>query len=347
MKTYIITNRFYSDSLDETGEFPPSDSLRFGEYDDSIKGKTKRLSIYKDIAPENVSYTNSTVRDTPKGSQLFFRNLFKEMSAQTKSMGNDTLVFIHGFNVPFSDAISTAKSLAQVYCNGNSSIKRIVLFTWPSNGKVFDYRDDYRDAEISGYALGRAMFKLTDFISEFFKGSSDNPSQDQPCRNNIHLMCHSMGAYVLESALQMMLQQSEMRTIFKEIILMAPDVNWNALEQPKPLYNITSLCERVHIYYNKHDKALSISETTKNAANRLGKYGPQRSTNIPENISIVDVSDIDIPGLFDKIKSHSYFTVPRIVEDVQQVLNGEHSGKISGREYIDYRNRFRLTTGNS
>jgi esterase/lipase superfamily enzyme len=353
MKTYIVTNRYYSNSLDETGKYPPSDSLRFGEYDDT-QPKAKRLNIYQDIFTPDIQYSPSAItrgttksnKDVPQGSPLFFRNLFEEMSdgvRDSKGTGNDTLVFIHGFNVSFDEAISTAKSLAKAYITPNSPIKRIVIFTWPSNGKTLDYREDRRDAEISGYALGRAIFKFTDFMSEFFKGSRDNPEQEQPCSNNVHLMCHSMGGYVLESALQMMSQQSApMRTVFKEILLMAPDVDWNALEKPKALYNITSICERVHIYYNKYDMALSISETTKNAANRLGKYGPQQSSNIPENISIIDVSDIHLRGLVDRIKSHSYFTLPRIVSDVQGVLNGEHSAQIPGREYVEYRNRFRL-----
>ena len=124
----------------------------------------------------------------------------------------------------------------------------------------------------------------------------------------------------------------------------AADVAVDALEPPKPLSSIMMLCDRAHVYYDKRDKALVISERTKNPHNRLGKYGPSNIPTVPQNVNIVDVSETK--GRWkkgDRLIHHRYFVYSRtVVNDIKAILAGVHTEKIGNRNYLPHKAIFRL-----
>ncbi len=348
MKHYIITNRQINRDASGTEFINPdgrelaSDILRFAEYDST----TNQVFLYPDLITPDTNYRFPIEQrsiENSTGSELFFSNLFRDMSAAPTN--NETLVYIHGFNTKFSTALDDIKKLESHYIlQGNTPIKRIVIFSWPSNAEILEYRADRRDAEISGYALARTYSKLIKFFHQFFAKTRSNQPLNEPCDQNIHLMCHSMGCYVLESMLANLIRfRFPLTTVIKEILLMAADVNWNVLEQPYAMYNITKICYRVHTYYHLEDNALTVSETTKNALNRLGKFGPQNISKIPQNVNVVDVSQVNDIPLLSSFVNHSYFKESqKVIADISAVLRGEHSENIANRKYIPHKNIFRL-----
>jgi esterase/lipase superfamily enzyme len=82
---------------------------------------------------------------------------------------------------------------------------------------VVSYKNDRLDATASGVAFARGFLKLADFISQL--------NAEQQCRQNLHLIAHSMGVYVLRSALQEIKRQTgdNPPRIFDQILLMAAD----------------------------------------------------------------------------------------------------------------------------
>jgi esterase/lipase superfamily enzyme len=337
MKHYIITNRQIireagQERINPDGKEPSADTLRFAEYDD----QTRQVLIYPDITDAAINYRATA---NAGGSVHFFNTLFQEMSISEQN--NDTLVYIHGFNTSLQDALDGIHDLKQNYIdNRENPIARIVMFSWPSNDQLLEYRSDRRDAEISGYALGRAYSKFFKFLKQFFH-KSDATQSHQPCNCNLHLMCHSMGNYVLERMLRTLIESNSLiTTVFKEVILVAADVDWNVMENPRPLYSITRTCERVHLYFHLKDRALTISETTKNSLNRLGKYGPQNIWNIPQHVSVVDAS----VASGDSPTNHSYHLKDKtVITDISAVLRGERSEDIQKRKFIPHKNIFRLS----
>src|SRR5262249_43745772 len=136
------------------------------------------------------------------GSAAMFADLQQDMLA-----GADTAVFLHGYNVSWTAAVGTALAL-QLGLNraprpAGSPGVRGGLFSWPSDGAVipwWSYRSDRSDARGSGAAVGRAFLKLRDWLVALRDRVARK--EDQLCEQDIHLVCHSMGNYVLQFALE-------------------------------------------------------------------------------------------------------------------------------------------------
>ncbi|UII25908.1 alpha/beta hydrolase [Fulvivirga maritima] len=345
VKHYIITNRlitthgdqekFYKVNDEEylriDGSEQARDEIRYGTISFNNAQNTKfTIEIYKDPS-ENVMKNYIINRDRPErpklGSEVMFNELYELGCAAEKR--EDILVFIHGYKTDLNNALETLKHLHDTYVeNEESPIKHIVLFTWPAKEKILEYRDDVRDAVISGYALARAISKLKDLYSKYFSAPYDIKPLLEPCDQKVHLMCHSMGNRVLESMfMEMESMKSKINNLCGEIFLMAADIDYDAIHEPKPLSHVIDMAERVHIYYHNHDRALGISEKTKNAFNRLGRWGAKNSLKLPDGVFQSNVTGIrDEKGLKSDFVHHWYYIDSvSVAEDIIDVLNGKTS----------------------
>ena len=346
MHHYFITNRLIREDnrgefINEDGTESAGENMRCGIFDSEIydpeRGNCREaLTLFTDpedilrtdavnIQP-SVPYTREDI-DTPTnqllGSSRLFVELYKAMAGEG---GGDLLFFIHGFNNDLKGALKSVCDLEKKYITSASPIKHIVFFTWPAMNRLLRYRSDAKDAELSGYTLARCYLMLIDFFkAAFIKRSGSNNRPVEPCGHNIHLLCHSMGNRVLENMMmELNNQKSETVTaLFKEVVLAASDVDWQVFESPRAFSCLTNICQRVTVYYNTKDLALLLSETTKNAYNRLGKYG-LRSPHIPSHIYTVDCSGInDEAGLENKLVEHWYYVESdRVITDILMTLTG-------------------------
>lgn len=349
---YIITNRGITSRKGEgyipvndhefiriDGDEEARDNLRYG----TVTFDADKASDLKDfkinIFPEPSENVLSSFRETgvvPGSRELPSRKVFREIydagikaDKQSKANKNGdtlahTLVFIHGFKADLKIALNTMRELHNRYVVPKESpIENIVLFTWPAKAQILKYRDDARDAVKSGYALARSYAAM----KEFFKKTFVTDKQKQ-CHQKIHLMCHSMGNRVLESMITSLNEMNmEVTSTFGEILLVASDIDYDALEKPKPLYRLLDVGERVHVYYHNKDQALGISELTKNAFNRLGRWGAKNSLELPDDVYQADVTDIkDDKGLQHRVVHHWYYTNSNtVVKDIIEVLKGSDS----------------------
>ena len=344
MLHYIITNRQIlsdanGDYIKPDGGETPSENLRFGTFDSDIYNATKdsrqSANLFADAsAPQQKDvitdaqtqpYKESLGTDdteTLTGSKRFFAELFQKM----KRINGDVLFFVHGYHTDLNGALQSICDLEKVYVNDKSPVKQIVAFTWPAMDKYLRYRDDAKDAELSGYTLARSYLMLIDFFRAIFGPDPQNPI-NQPCNNNIHLMAHSMGNRVVESMMVELLNQrnNHVTAVFKEVILAASDIDWQIFENPRAFNKLTEISERVTIYYNNKDLALFISETTKNAYNRLGKFGFRDYHLVPAHIYSVDCTNVmDEKGIESKIIQHWYYKEsPNVVNDIIQTLTSK------------------------
>ena len=298
-----------------------SENLRFGEYSFKDKDDDGKLKIFEEPdlekQEEMIKAGDEEKNDDAKlPSNEFFKDLYGEMKKKEPCYG-EVLIFIHGYNCELSRSLDIIRKLHYRYVeNEDCPIDTIVMFTWPAMGKIFKYRNDARDAKASGYALGRAFHKLSDFLKVYVKKN---------CMQRIHLMAHSMGAQVLEA---MMLQLSDkyeerLNNLLSEVVLVGADVARHALESPNPLYDLTDICERVHVFYHRRDRALGLSETTKNAFNRLGKWGAKNSNNLANDVYQYDISHTkdDLGSGFDDHVNHwSYYTSEETIEMITDVF---------------------------
>ncbi len=289
--------------------------VRFGQVNVSNK-KMDKSSIQ--VLPDN----------SEQGSQHLFDHLREKMKVDTI----DSILFIHGFNVSFSEAIESAAKMADKYAEYGYH-PNFFVFSWPSDGKTLNYFNDRHDAEASGYAFARGLMKLSGFLR--------NGEPEDFCNQKTHLIAHSMGNYVLRHALQQAKKISKgqsLSRIFDEVILTAADEDDDTFEYEYKLANLPNTAQRVTVYFNSGDLALTTSDYTKGNPDRLGHDGPKKPHNISAKVVLVDASSV-VGGFTE----HSYHVDEEdVVKDIVSVLQGKGSENIEERIYIPHANKFKL-----
>ena len=280
----------------------------------SKKAKTAAIKAYED----KTSSTNKEIKFENNSSTRFFKNLKADMDNNT-----DVLIFIHGYNVSWGDAVGSAIAL-QYMLNRNlqDGDKKtiVVLFSWPSDGSMMPYaayKSDRSDARDSGQAIGRAFLKLKDFLGKVNIKSED--ASMLPCHQYLHLLTHSMGNYVLQNSLNKIAGYSggnRMPRIFENIFMCAPDVDDDCLEEGKKMGNLHQLTNHVSVYHNKGDVAMYISDFTKGNPQRLGNSGAARPQLIHNKIHQVNCSKV-VTGLVE----HSYYLWATVNDDIQMTIH--------------------------
>jgi esterase/lipase superfamily enzyme len=126
-------------------------------------------------------------------------------SVRTNPKGR-VLVFIHGFNNRFDDAVFR---FAQIVHDSQAPVVPI-LFTWPSKGSVLAYGYDRESTAYSRNAL-EALLKAI--------------SRDRAV-GEISILAHSMGnSLALETLRQMAIRDGRVAPKIRNVLLTAPDVD--------------------------------------------------------------------------------------------------------------------------
>ena len=258
------------------------------------------------------------------GSIRAFTDLREKMNA-----GDDVLVFVHGFNVSWWEAVASATSLQCMlnrHCNSAQTSPEprpvhVVLFTWPSDGLTipyWSYFSDRSDAKISGYALGRGLLKLRDYLLDAQRLS--RRKGEPPCGRSVHLLCHSMGNFVLQNAVERTADFSvggKLPCIFDQIFLCAADVAADVFQPGQPFHTLPRLARAVAIYHNTGDLTMPVSAYTKGNTDRLGWNGAEKPADLPDRVHQLDCSRL-ISGLIE----HSYYHCGAVNDDIRQSIDG-------------------------
>ena len=144
----------------------------------------------------------------------------------------DLLLFVHGYNTTFEDAIvRSAQFQADLKMTG-----QVICFSWPSHGRLWSYGRDAAICEESEDHFVNALNLLTSVCD----------------RHNLHVLAHSMGNRLL---LQSCYSQAVSGRILPlgQVILAAPDVAQRRFRQRCHVY---AGAKRRTMYTSKHDRAL-------------------------------------------------------------------------------------------
>lgn len=289
--------------------------------------------------PHNEPYLE-LVPDRTDPRRFGSSELMDEIRGSMKSQERDTLIYVHGFNNSFKDAITHARELKnELKANGQEM--NVGVFTWPADGATIiprrlrlksAYYSDRADADASGPALARFILKATDFVRGI--------EAEHRCERDLHIMFHSMGHHVMESALRYARQflPRRMPKLFKNAFLMAADVDADAMERPDKLATLREFARQTHIYFNENDEVLTASEEHKQDIERLGRIGPEHPLALPSDITLINTTGVS--G-----REHSqHRKTPVVQEDIQRVLDDvgpdEHG---PARKYVASKNHYRLT----
>lgn len=267
------------------------------------------------------------------GSETMFREIRHRLADKSENL-DGVLLYIHGFDYSFKEAVGRVAYLHHVY--GLNYVP--LLFSWPSEGEKMLWRSYFRDrdkARESGTALARGVLKLRDMIRGL--------NAEERCDVPIHLMVHSMGGYALRQAVQGMRSESgsTLDRLFHEIILAAPDEDDDTFEHDYKLRPLIQLGRRITVYHCRTDRALQISDYTKGTPDRLGSDGPKAGTLLPNRIEVVDCSLAARDD--DDITDHQYYRTSEAVRaDIRAVLGGQSGDTIEKRKFVPQSGSFRI-----
>jgi esterase/lipase superfamily enzyme len=273
-----------------------------------------------------------------KGSTPFLSNVYRQMMDGQR----DTVMFVHGFNTTFEEALISGARLKRGLAQRGLDVN-LVVFTWPSEGEALpfvSYFRDREDAKASGPALGRAFVRVKEYI--------DALSPADLCQQRIHVVAHSMGNYLLRHALQYVIGRgtNNLSRLCDQIIMAAPDEDEDGFEHDHKLALLPRIARGVTVYFSRLDRALLASDITKNQPDRLGSDGPRLIDLIPKRINLVDAaafSDAGDGAWAGDANHHCYFNQSgRVLDDVAAALTGQLADQIAGRVYVPEKRMYRL-----
>ena len=329
-RIYFATNRNLIENRDGRPEFGsrPNNqgaaALRFGV------ATTADDDIHLEVSPESLVPDASGLRLDYAKSKLGSLQVFSEMRSQMTADHTDTIIFVHGFNVTFREALSSALKMQR---NFSSIPVNVALFSWPSDGSMapwLAYASDRDDAKASGPALARAILELAKYLRRL--------TAAEACGRELHLVAHSMGNYVLRHAVQKMISEhgSHLPHVFEHIFLMAADEDDDTFEHAYKLRLLPNLATQVHVYFNRGDLSMHVSDRTKGNPPRLGADGVRVPGALPGKVNQIDCSDV-VDGLLE----HSYYLQQEsVVDDMAAVLRGQAPDAIENRRFRADKGRY-------
>lgn len=280
--------------------------------------KSAVIDAYEEKLDKNIHQASQ--KDVKLGSQAMFAEVKSVMEK-----ASDVLVYIHGFNVSWEAAVGSALALQTMLSRSpqadSSQSVVVVLFSWPSNGQALpwvSYKSDRAEAAGSAGAVGRAFLKVRDFLADIRDKAKQGAGT--VCGQDIHLLCHSMGNYVLQNALARLADftpGNALPRLFEHVFLCAPDVDDDVLEAGKPLSGVAQIARQVTLYHNREDRAMTVSDYTKGNPERLGGAGAARPALLHNKIHQVDCTPV-VHGLTE----HSYYQNGSVNADIRASIDG-------------------------
>ncbi|PJZ68153.1 hypothetical protein CH373_17010 [Leptospira perolatii] len=235
-------------------------------------------------------------RISPDGSEE--ANWWKKVESDASQ---EILIFVHGFNVGFEEAILRA---AQIQFDLKFP-GRMIAYSWPAGGDVgvlsqLMLKSTYEKNLVSAQS-SRESFK--NFLRRISKTDK-----------KLHLIVHSMGHQVVLPAIAELAKESG-SPLLKELILNAPDFDTG--EFIMLMDALKKSAERITLYCSPGDSAL-IASSQIHQTGRLGTCSKFPGVDVI-NVNPIDSSIISL--------GHGYYSSRPILTDLYQLLLGMSAEK--------------------
>ncbi len=248
------------------------------------------------------------------------------------------LVFIHGFNNTFDEAVRKAAQLAgdleMVDCDGRSRGVAIA-YSWPAQGAVLSYLADEENAEWT-------QQRLVPFLQTLARVCQQEHAE-------LHLVAHSMGSRVLVRSLADIANSGPSHPI-GHVILLAPDMAKSLFDQY--LQRALPLVQHLTIYVSAKDRALSLSRILHGGHERVGLIESTLFTALsltgltgqshrelgpaPESVASGKVDMIDVSSGLAVQFGHSYED-PAFIRDLRELIYHDTRAGTGARSNLEQR----------
>ena len=275
------SNKYYSTQLDP--------SIKFGACEVIVPASHDIGSLDQDESGSSEKYYKLENHK----SIAEFEGLRQEIS---KNSFPEIIVFVHGFNVKFEEAVLRA---AQIKYDLKFA-GEVILFSWPAGAEdgvlnqLFikgTYQNNLTNAKAS-------IFTFKEFLNNL-----------ETTGKKVHLIVHSMGHQVVLPALANLNKPK----LIQEMILNAPD--FDSSEFRSIAENLKKSAERITVYCSPGDNAL-VASSKVNQNKRVGsceKYS---------GIDMINVNPVDSPVMGLAGLGHGYYSSRPILTDLYQVILG-------------------------
>jgi esterase/lipase superfamily enzyme len=250
-------------------------------------------TLYREKPDRHYILTNV---EESTGKEDFARGLRESIQHYAR---RQVLVFVHGFNVTFADAVfRTAQIAADLNFHGAP-----VLFSWPSKGTLHPLGYTHDETQ--------ARWALPD-LRAFLELIAEQSGADA-----IHLLAHSMGNRAMTEALCQIAASTAKRSRapFNELMLTAPDIDADTFVRDIAPAMLPASA-RVTLYASSNDRALAFSKTV-HGYPRAGESG--EALVLVEGIDTIDVSAVDT-----NFVGHFYYGDNRsVLSDLFNLIQGQ------------------------
>jgi len=205
------------------------------------------------------------------------------------------LVFVHGYNTSFDNAIRRAGQLA--YDLGFDG--PVFAFSWPSRERFLSYMGDRESAQLSADGL-------REFIETVVAETK---------AKRIHIIAHSMGSVALNEALFTLEPQTLMKLSFGEMVLASPDLDPDLFQ--RTYRRLQKRGATSTIYAASSDWALWLSSGLRDRP-QLGYIPPGGPKRLVAGSDLIDITAVnsDVFNLNHDIYANS----PAVIGDLKRLL---------------------------
>jgi len=294
-RIFVATTRKESDDSLEFFSGERSGALSLAQLDVSVPPAHKigGLERPRSDVPDPQKHFIVSNAALVANAEAFDRKIDAELATR-KAGERDVLVFIHGYNVNFSDAVLRVAQF--VHDSGFKGVP--VLFSWASRGRVADYVYDLNSA-----LQARDRFEKLGAILAKTRAE------------NFDIVAHSMGNLVVVEALR----QAQIKGVFNEsgrlrrVILASPDIDVDLFKTQLEVFPEKE--KQFYVLISKDDRALELSRRLAGGVSRVGATDPVKLARL--GINVVDVTEIND----ESSANHSKFTnSPAIVQLIGKSL---------------------------
>ena len=210
----------------------------------------------------------------PTAYNRFFEELVRAVS---QSPQRDVLIYVHGYNTQFEDAVCRAGQLAQdMPFNGV-----VICYSWPSAGSSFSYTKDVENADGTVKHFWRFLSALHTHLGN---------------GTRINLLAHGLGCRALLQGVASMPKNIREVRPFQHLVLAAPDI---AVDKFPVWADKCSIAVRnMTVYVSQTDEALVAAKNYARQSQSVGD--PSKLVIVPQ------VDTIDVSGMNRNVLNFSY-----------------------------------------
>jgi esterase/lipase superfamily enzyme len=192
------------------------------------------VTIYEEAEDPNKHFTMQEIKKLPKEELL---RLVRQRLAGSARFKDQALVFVHGYNTAFDNAVyRTAQIAYDLKFDGAPFV-----YSWPSGGAVASYTYDRESA-------GASKPYMRAFLDMVVKETGAKA---------VSIIAHSMGNQPLLDVLKDMKSSTPEGVVINQVVFAAPDVDSDSFANLAQA--IKGLAKGVTLYAASNDRALIVS----------------------------------------------------------------------------------------